>query len=262
MQKNIVNIKKVLIFGDAFGITQIKDRLPKKSKLEVRTVAASIRDIPETIHIDYIQPQKQQKAEYYDFFYNISKFNLDIIFSNSYSMYISPEILHIPKYGAINIHYSMLPKYRGANPIQWAMINGEYYVGVTIHYMTERIDAGDIITQQLIVICPEDTWVNVVERCKRISDLMITTEIPKIFDGTNKRTKQDERFATYYPRRTPEDGEIIWTMPTIDIYNKIRALVKPHPGVFYTDKSGNKIVITDMKPYDWVKEQRIKMLIP
>jgi len=253
MQKKI---EKILIFGDGFGIEQFIKCIPNDWSIRVKKVAASIRDEPKTVIVDYIQPIKTSNR-YKRFVQDIIDFNPDLILVNSYSMYIPQDILDIPTHGAINVHYSLLPRYRGANPIQWAIINGEINVGVTMHYMINKIDAGDIIAQIPVPVYDYESWVSVIGRCAIAAGHLIERELPKILNGTNSRTPQDESRATYYPRRTPTDGEIIWAMPTIDIYNKIRALVKPHPGAFYTDRRGNVIVIDEMKPYSWVENMKL-----
>jgi len=249
------NIKRILIFGDGFGIYQfIHNLIP--FKVETKVCVASIRDAGHVIP-DFIQPIKMAN-DYNYFIGEIENYFPDLILSNSYSMHIPKEILDIPERGAINVHYSLLPRYRGANPIQWAVINGEINTGVTMHYMTNTIDAGDIIAQRVVPIYDYESWVSIVERCSDVAENLIKQELPYILAGTNGRISQDETKATHYPRRYPEDGEIIWAMPTIDIYNKIRALVKPHPGAFYYNKKGEKIIIDTMKSREWIREMQIK----
>lgn len=247
-------IEKILIFGDGAGIYKITSNLIPYNK-ETKICIASIRDRGYVIP-DFIQPSKT--ANDYDYFVGkIADYSPDLILVNSYSMRIPQEILDIPEHGAINIHYALLPRYRGANPIQWAIINGEIDVGVTMHYMTNDFDSGDIIAQQPVPIYDYESWVPIVRRCSDVADKLIKQELPKILSGTNARVPQDESRATRYPRRTPEDGEIIWAMPVIDIYNKIRALVKPHPGAFYTNNIGNKIVVDEMKSREWINDMKI-----
>ncbi|NLG33308.1 MAG: GNAT family N-acetyltransferase, partial [Syntrophomonadaceae bacterium] len=145
--------------------------------------------------------------------------------------------------GAINIHGALLPEYRGANPIQWAILNEENVTGVTMHYMTEQFDAGDIVAQRKVPIFFEDTWIDVQARIAEASEQMLKDEIPKLLEGTNLRHSQNETHARHFHRRYPEDGLIDWSQRVVQIYNLVRALVKPHPGAFYLRKDGTKEVL-------------------
>jgi methionyl-tRNA formyltransferase len=167
-------------------------------------------------------------------------------------MYIPKEILDIPTYGSINIHFAALPKYRGANPIQWAIINGEIENGITIHYMNEKIDSGNIISQRLVPIEFTDTWIDVIFKCFKSCDEMLYTDINDILNIKNKSIPQDESIATTYHRRTPEDGEFELNDTPIKIYNKIRALVHPLPGAFFYDENKYKHIINRFIPLEKV----------
>lgn len=156
----------------------------------------------------------------------------DFIFSFYYRNLLKGEILSIPKYGAINLHGSLLPKYRGRVPINWAIINGETETGVTLHYMTERADAGDIIDQERIAIAETDTARTLFDKATAAAGVLLRRTLPRLQDGTAARTPQDEAAATKFGGRKPADGEIDWNRSAREICNLIRAVTKPYPGAF------------------------------
>lgn len=249
----------IVIFGDDLGIPQLIKYFP--SDYKIFTVAASIRPLPKTFNPDFIQPVKHQPS-YSNFVETLCRISPDFIFSHSYSMFLPEEILAIPTHGAINTHFAYLPNYRGANPIQWAIINGAMKTGVTLHYMINEIDAGDIIAQCEVPILITDTWVNVTRKCVEATDKLFEINIPAILNGTNTRRSQTSKPPTRFPRRKPEDGHFAWNESAISIHNKIRALVKPLPGAFYYDNINGvrtKIVVDEYKSLDWVKRMKIKM---
>jgi len=171
----------------------------------------------------------------------------DLILSFYYRSVISEEILNIPRLGAFNMHGSLLPKYRGRAPINWAVLHGEKSTGVTLHHMVKQADAGDIVDQEAVPIGPDDTARDVFDRCVKAARVVLERQIDALTQGTAPRRKQDESQATYFGGRTPEDGRIDWTQSTEKIYNLIRAVTQPYPGAF-TDVDGKKLFIWWAKP--------------
>ncbi len=156
----------------------------------------------------------------------------DILFSFYYRHMIGPSILDIPKAGCLNLHGSLLPKYRGRCPINWVLVNGEKETGVTLHYMTPRPDDGDIVCQEKILISSDDTARRLHEKITALSVKMLDDILPKIKAGTAPRHCQDNSQATYFGGRRPEDGEIDWTKTAAEVTNLVRAVTQPYPGAF------------------------------
>jgi methionyl-tRNA formyltransferase len=155
---------------------------------------------------------------------------------------IPREVLVIPSQGAVNLHGALLPRYRGRAPISWALMHGEKYVGITVHYMEEEIDSGPIIIQRRIRVSSQDTASTLYERMKRLSPGVLL-EALRIFEtSTPAGIPQDERAATRYGKLTPEVCRIRWEDPARKIHDKIRALVPPYPGAF-TFSRGRKCTI-------------------
>lgn len=162
----------------------------------------------------------------------------DFLIVNSYSMRISTEILQQARFGGINVHGGLLPKFRGANPIQWALIADERETGVTMHYLSEEIDAGPIVAQRKVPIFFRDTWRDVWERINRATEVLLSESLSAVLHQKAHALPQNPAEAGYYRRRTSEDGSIDWTKRVLDLYNLIRALVEPHPGAFYQSAAG------------------------
>ncbi len=171
----------------------------------------------------------------------------DLILSFYYRNMIAEDILNVPRLGAFNMHGSLLPKYRGRVPINWAVLNGEQETGATLHHMIKRADAGDIVDQEAVPIGPEDTARDVFSKCVKAARVVLDRQIGALTAGTAPRRKQDESQATYFGGRKPEDGRIDWTASAEKIYNLIRAVTQPYPGAF-TTADGKKLLIWWAKP--------------
>jgi methionyl-tRNA formyltransferase len=170
----------------------------------------------------------------------------DIIFSFYYRNMIKEEILGLPRLGAFNMHGSLLPKYRGRVPINWAVLHGERETGATLHYMVKRADVGDIVDQQAVPIGPDDTAVDVFHNVTAAARKVLERQIDAIKSGTAPRKMQDETQASYFGGRKPEDGRIDWTQSSERIYNLIRAVTHPYPGAF-TEVGGKRLFIWQAK---------------
>jgi methionyl-tRNA formyltransferase len=157
---------------------------------------------------------------------------------------LDSEILAIPRLGAINIHGGLLPSHRGANVLNWVLIEGATTTGVTAHYMTTGIDEGDIIYQSSAPILDEDTSTTLKQRLDTQGFEMLLRIRSELNAGRAlPRVPQDPAQARYYPRRRPEDGRIDWTaMSDRQVFNLIRALANPWPGAFCIASSGERVV--------------------
>jgi len=162
----------------------------------------------------------------------IKKMKPDFIFSFYYRDLVKSSIIEIPSKGALNLHGSLLPKYRGCAPINWAVINGEKETGVTLHYMTEKADEGDIVAQQAFPIGKNDTALDVHMKAAEAAKGLLAKALPLLKSGKAKRVKQDSKKASYFHRRTPADGQIDWSKSAEEVRNLVRGVTKPYPGAF------------------------------
>jgi len=156
----------------------------------------------------------------------------DLLFSFYYRHLIRRDILDIPKAGCLNLHGSLLPKYRGKAPINWVLVNGERETGVTLHYMTSRPDDGDIVAQEKITISDDDTAFTLHRKAAQTAEKLLDEILPRIKKGTALRIPQNHGQASYFGGRKPADGEIHWFKTAREVRNLVRAVTKPFPGAF------------------------------
>jgi len=156
----------------------------------------------------------------------------DFLFSFYYRNMLTPALLEAPSRGALNMHGSLLPKYRGRVPVNWAVINGERETGATLHYMTVKPDAGDIVAQQAVPILPDETAGEVFEKVAAAAANILDRSLPGLIAGTAPRTPQDLSKGTYCRGRRPEDGRIDWRRSGREIHNLVRGVAPPYPGAF------------------------------
>lgn len=156
----------------------------------------------------------------------------DIIFSFYYRNMLSDEILSLAPQGGFNLHGSLLPRYRGRAPINWALVNGESETGATLHKMVKRPDAGDIVGQYKVAISEQDTALTLHKKVLEAAQVVLREQLPKLQNGTASLTAQNEADASYFGRRTAADGEIQWHKSAREINNLVRAVTEPYPGAF------------------------------
>lgn len=156
----------------------------------------------------------------------------DVIFSFYYRNMLSQDILDIAPRGSWNLHGSLLPKYRGRAPVNWALVHGETQTGVTLHQMTRKADAGDIAGQLAVEISSVDTALTLHSKIRDAAVALLGQQLPLIKNGDVKTTAQDESQATYFGRRTAADGLIDWSKPASTVHNLVRAVTEPYPGAF------------------------------
>ena len=154
----------------------------------------------------------------------------DFFFSFYYREMLKRELLEIPKHGALNMHGSLLPKYRGRVPVNWAIIHGEIETGATLHYMTEKPDNGDIVAQQAVPILPNDTALQVFQKVTVAAEMALNACLPSLLAGRAKALKQDLSKGGYFVGRKAEDGVIDWSQSAQAIHNLVRAVAPPYPG--------------------------------
>lgn len=171
--------------------------------------------------------------------------NPDVIITCAYGQIIPKEILDYPRYRCINIHASLLPKYRGGAPIQHSIINGDEYTGISIMYMDEKMDSGDVLYQKAIRIKDNDNVGTMFEKLSVLGADMIIDSLPKIISGEIKPIKQNESEVTYAFNISKEDEKIDFNNSSKDIFNKIRGL-NPFP-VGYSLLDGKRVKIFSSK---------------
>jgi len=154
----------------------------------------------------------------------------DFLFSFYYREMLKRELLEIPRQGALNMHGSLLPKFRGRVPVNWAIIKGETETGATLHYMTEKPDNGDIVAQQAVPILPDDTALEVFQKVTVAAEMALNACLPDLLAGKAQAVPQDLSQGAYFGGRKAEDGVIDWSQDARSIHNLVRAVAPPYPG--------------------------------
>lgn len=175
----------------------------------------------------------------------ISNANPDLIVVSGWYKIIPNEILELASKGTIGIHAGMLPYYKGGSPIVWAMINGEKKIGVSLFYLSKKLDAGDIIEQRSIPINFNDDIGTMYSKMEVEGLSMLNDQLPKLQNGTAKKILQKQTLEgekCIWPSRVPDEGILNWKLNALEIYNFIRAQTKPYPGAF-TFYNANKVYI-------------------
>lgn len=178
-------------------------------------------------------PRKRNVAQF------LLPFATQVLFSVNYLFLVDDIVLRHPSMYAINLHGSLLPKYRGRTPHVWAIINNETETGVTAHLMVRECDAGGILVQYKTTISPTDTGATILSRYESMYAEIIAELLDQIATNSIQAIPQDDAFATYFPVRAPNDGRINWSWQRERIYNWIRAQARPYPGAFFFFR-GNK----------------------
>ncbi|MTD30291.1 methionyl-tRNA formyltransferase [Planomicrobium sp. YIM 101495] len=181
-----------------------------------------------------LQPEKLKNPEELE---EVLALEPDLIITAAFGQILPKELLDAPKLGAINVHASLLPEYRGGAPIHQAVIDGKDETGVTIMYMAEKLDAGDIISQQAEAITPEDDTGSMFDKLSVVGTDLLKETLPSIIDGTNARIPQNHDEATFARNISREQERIDWTQPAQAIVNQVRGL-SPWPVAFTTFNDG------------------------
>lgn len=168
--------------------------------------------------------------------------HVDVILSINYLFLIEKDIVDFPSKYCINIHGSLLPKYRGRTPHVWSIINNEKYTGVTAHFIDEKCDTGAIVKQEIIEISEFDTGASLLEKYTPVYLKMITELLREVQEDKIIASAQDESKATYFNKRTPDDGAINWDWQKERIRNWVRAQAHPYPGAFTVLKDQRVII--------------------
>lgn len=169
----------------------------------------------------------------------------EVIVVIAFGEILSDELLKIPKLAIVNVHFSLLPKYRGAAPVHWAIINGEKETGITIQHLAKKLDTGDIILQERVPISDDDTAGTLSEKLAEVGARLLVKALRQLENGTAPRVPQDEKQASFARKLTKEDGKIDWSQSAAHVVNRIRG-TNPWPGAytFFPEKTGRRMLKT------------------
>lgn len=190
----------------------------------------SVEDVAKKNGIEVIKPDNANATSVVE---QVSRCEPDYIFSFYYRQMLGQALLDIPLKGAFNLHGSLLPKYRGRVPVNWAIIHGEKETGVSLHRMEIKPDAGNLLAQAAVSILANDTAHDVFQKLKCVSENLLIEVVPEMLAGRLFETPLNLEEGSYYSGRRPEDGRVDWRMSAGDIHNLVRAVAPPYPGAFF-----------------------------
>jgi methionyl-tRNA formyltransferase len=221
-------------------IAGVVTRIDKPAGRGRNVAAPAVKTAAVQMGLPVYQPKRVREPAFID---ELRKLDPEVIVVAAYGQILPKEVLVLPKYGCINIHASLLPAYRGAAPINWAIIRGDAVTGVTIMQMDEGMDTGAVLTQENLPIDPRDTSGTLTEKLSTLGARLITKTLPLVQSGILKPMAQDESKVTLAPLLNKEDGLVDWTLPAADIHNRVRGF-SPWPGA-YTFLNGDMIKILE-----------------
>ncbi len=216
------------LLEDGYDVTAVVTQ-PDRPKGRKRILTPPpVKEIALKHGIPVLQPEKLRSPESVE---EIRRLSPDLIVTAAYGQILPKAILELPPHGCINVHASLLPKYRGGAPIQRAIMNGEKVTGVTIMYMAEGLDTGDMISRVEVPIEDDDNAGTMFAKLSEAGANLLRKTLPELLAGNIRAVPQNDAYATYAPNLSREDEKIRWERPAMEIYNQVRGL-NPWPGAF------------------------------
>ncbi len=222
------------LFEEGYDVEAVVTQPDKQKGRGMKLGFSPVKEVALKEGVEILQPEKIKNNQ--DFINRLKEISPDVIVVVAYGKILPEEILKLPKYGCINVHASLLPKYRGAAPINWAIINGEKETGITTMLMDKGLDTGDILLKKSIPILEEDDAETLHDKLSLLGAEVLIETLRRLKEGTLIPVKQDESQASYAPMLDKKMGHIDWNKSAEEIQNFIRGM-KPWPGcyTFYGD---------------------------
>jgi len=232
------------LLGDGrFRVVAVVTQPDKPKGRNLETEPSAVKVLALAAKLPVLQPVRARDEQ---FPAQLRAFEPELIVVVAYGQILPPSILDLPKHGCVNVHTSLLPKYRGAAPIQWAIANGEAETGVTIMKMDAGLDTGAILSQQRTPITPEDNSATLHQRLARLGAELLVETIPDYVSGKVQPVPQPAEGSTSAAKIKKEDGQIVWSQPAEQIWNRFRAFT-PWPGAFTHWSGGNKSLLLKIR---------------
>jgi len=221
-------ILQTLVESRDFDVAAVVTQPDRPKGRQLRLQSSPVKDLALKLKLSLLQPQRARDE---NFLLQLKAINPELIIVAAYGQILPQTILALPRFGCLNVHTSLLPKYRGAAPIQWAILNDEPRTGVTIMKMDAGLDTGPILTQAQTEIAVQDTSETLHERLAQIGAELLRDTIPDYVAGKIQPCPQPAEGAAYAPRIRKEDGRLDWRQPSRALWNRVRGLL-PWPGAF------------------------------
>lgn len=219
---------KALISSKSFEIIGVVTQPDQPKGRGMKLQASEVKKVAQQNNLPVLQPERARDE---NFIKQLASLQPDLIVVAAYGQILPKAILELPRFGCINVHGSLLPKYRGASPIQHPILNGDAETGITIMKMNAGLDTGDILTQQITQITAHDDYETLHDRLAEIGANLLVRTIPDFVAGKIQPRPQPSEGVSHAGRFKKQDGQIDWTQPARVIWNRVRAMV-PWPGAF------------------------------
>ena len=221
---------EVLAGDKTFSVAAVVTQPDKPKGRDLKLQPSPVKSLALKLGLPVLQPERARDEK---FIAELRRLKPDLIVVVAYGQLLPQTILDLPKFGCLNVHTSLLPKYRGAAPIQWAIADGETETGVTVMKMDAGLDTGPIVSQQRIPISTEDNSATLHDRLARLGAELLAQTIPDFIAGKIQPQPQPAEGVSHAPKIKKEDGRIDWNLPAKTIWNRLRAFT-PWPGAFTT----------------------------
>jgi methionyl-tRNA formyltransferase len=219
---------QALIDADATQVVAVVTQPDRPKARDLKLLPSPVKELALKAGLAVLQPERARNEA---FIQQLRELRPDLIAVAAYGQILPEDILNLPPHGCLNVHTSLLPKYRGAAPIQWSILNDDAETGVTIMKMDAGLDTGDILTQEMTVIQPEDNSGTLHDRLAKIGAALLVKTIPDYVSGKIAPQPQNNAEASYAPKIKKQDGRIDWTKSARFIWNRVRGFT-PWPGTF------------------------------
>ena len=218
----------MLVRSPAFDVATVVTQPDRPKGRHLARQPSLVKTLATQANLPVLQPDRARDPSFVD---QLAQLQPDLVVVVAYGQILPHQILDLPAFGCLNVHASLLPKYRGAAPVQWAILNDEKETGVTIMKMDEGLDTGAILCQQATPISTDDDAPTLAERLARIGAELLLKTIPDYVIGRIVPRKQPDQGASYARKIAKEDGHLDWTQPARSLWNRVRAFV-PWPGAY------------------------------
>jgi len=233
-------LRKIMQTDDIVAVVTRRDRPSKRGH---RLEYSEVKKFALEKNLTLFQPEMVNDI---NFLKSVRQLAPDLIVVVAFGKVLPGEVFSIPKKGCLNIHFSLLPKYRGPAPVQWAILNGDSYAGVSSIFMKEEVDAGDVILQRKVSIDPDDNYESLLAKLCEAGVTLLEETLDLIREGRTSPYPQADSGVSYAPLLKKSDGQINWNESSRKILNRIRAL-NPWPGTYSKVNGGNKVKILEAK---------------
>ena len=236
-----VNLNGLLAAG--FEVVACVTQPDRPQGRGLKVLSSPVKEIALKHRIPLLQQENLKDSVFFD---DLKAFDSDLFVVIAYGKILPAEVLQIPRLFAVNVHGSLLPRYRGAAPINWAIINGDAETGISIIRMNTKMDAGEIIAQEKIPIRDDDTSITLRAKMADLSSRCLCRAIPLLEKGTLAFTRQDEQSVTFAPKLSRELGQIDWQKPAAQIHNLVRGMLSWSAAYTFYKKKMLKLLETSV----------------